>query len=166
MMMPTCKEGRLHSSAKLQLASALKHLEGPVYIQHETPRGWQTIRVDLTGLRPVVECAYPSGERIDDANAYFAMHGHYPEMIFDVAMVNEAGKPLFALEVVKGSWIDERKRAKLMRSPVIAVGVHAKLHEWYVDIHRLDARQLVVPNDHALDIETYVVGQWRKTRAN
>ncbi len=103
--------------------------------------------VDVTGLRPVVECAYPGGESVLDSSDYFAKHGHYPEMIFDVGLVDDKGVPVGAFEIVKSNPLSEEKITKLLKRKIFCFEVDA--FEFckdvgYIETGRIDARKLVI----------------------
>lgn len=137
-------ESRMHREAKGLVADMIRRGPGHLIVSHEVDGRWESYRVNVAGLSVVVECGYPSGETIEDVHEYCAIHGRYPQMIFDVGLVRD-GKVVAAVEVMKSHWIDDDKRRKILGSGVLVIGVTARSNDWAIDNVRLDAHELIVP---------------------
>jgi hypothetical protein len=137
-------EGRMHYQTKELVANMIRRGPGYLIVSHEVGFHWESIRVDVSDMEVVVECAYPGAEEVTDPHFYCATHGRYPEMIFDVGLA-QAGKVKVAIEVMRSNWIDAKKRAKILKSNVLVIGVCARSNDWEIDNIRLDAREVFIP---------------------
>lgn len=137
-------ESGSHSRAKHALA-ALIGAHDHLIAHHETEDGYQSVRFDIAGCDPVIECAYPSGLPCPDPDEYYADHRVWPDMIFDIGLIRD-GAIVGAIEIMRSCWIDQRKDAKLRASPIWCIGVTDKMDLWYTGGNRLDARYLRVPS--------------------
>lgn len=145
-------ESRMHREAKELVGSMIRN--GPGYINIACDDGVRISnwRLNTSGLEPIIECSYPNAAEISDADLYFAHHGHWPEMIFDVGLVRD-GKVLAAFEIMKSHWIDDKKKKKIYRAGIIVIGVPAQSNQWYVSDDRIDARLLMIPRSYEHIIE-------------
>jgi hypothetical protein len=111
---------------------------------------FKTYRIDISGLSPIEECGYPMACAVPDPQDYCDRTGVWPSMIFDIGLVAD-GKVVIGLEVMKTSWISPEKRAKIMKTDVLVIGVGDKLDEWDIDNTKLDARDMVAPSKRSLE---------------
>lgn len=137
-------ESRMHYEAKQLVADMIRRGPGYLIVSHEVGMRWESIRVDVSDMEVIVECSYPHPQEVDDAHYYCAVHGYYPSMIFDVGLVQN-GKVMVAIEILKAHWIDAKKRAKIIKSGILTIGVPAKTNEWEVDNVRVEAREVIIP---------------------
>jgi len=151
------KESMAHARTKGLVADMIANGPGYLLISHAVDERWRTYRLDVGGLDVVIECAYPDATPCPDSDAYYAEHGHYPRMIFDVGLVWH-GHVIAALEVMKSHWIDEVKRQKILASPVIVAGVTARPSDWLMDNARVESPDLIIPKKAAKIIHRIEIG--------
>lgn len=137
-------ESRMHYEAKQLVADMIRRGPGHLIVSHEVDMRWESMRVDVSDMEVVVECSYPHAEECNDVHYYCAVHGYYPSMIFDVGLVR-AGRVIAAIEILRSHWIDAKKRAKIIKSGILVIGVPAKSNDWEIDNVRIEAREVIVP---------------------
>lgn len=137
-------EGRMHYEAKQLVADMIRRGPGHLIVSREIGMRWESMRVDVSDMEVIVECGYPHAEEVVDVHYYCAVHGYYPEMIFDVGLVRN-GKIMAAIEILRTHWIDAKKMAKIHRSGILVIGVDAKTNDWETDAVRIEARGMVIP---------------------
>jgi hypothetical protein len=142
-------ESRLHRQAKDLVSDMIKRGPGYLIVSHEVGMRWESTRVDVSDMEVITECGYPIAEEVPDFHYYCAVHGFYPEMIFDVGLAR-AGKVLVAIEILKSHWLDDKKRKKIRKSGVVVIAADAKTNDWSVDNERIEAREFIYPPDSKL----------------
>lgn len=112
------------------------------HISHETMGRYRTLSVDLTEMRAYLECTYPIIHEEMTGREYFAEHGIYPKMIFDIGLVKD-GQVVGCIEVVNSHWIDQVKRAKIIKANIFCIAVCVRQDGVMVDHNHLDAREFI-----------------------
>lgn len=150
-------ESRMHYEAKQLVADMIRRGPGYLIVSHEVGMRWESTRVDVSDLEVIVECSYPHVGECNDVHYYCALHGCYPEMIFDVGLAR-AGKVVAAIEILRSHWIDAKKRAKIIKSGILVIGVPAKSNEWEIDNVRIEAREVIAPPNCKLTTPVLIGG--------
>jgi hypothetical protein len=152
-------ESRTHYAAKDRAAEICRSSNRLVLNTFEVGR-WTTYRMDLTGCEIVTECAYPSGESVENKSYYVAKHGRLPPMIFDVGVVKN-GKVVAAVELALSHWIDAKKWAKIAVSPVIVIEAHAFHPQWIMDgNNKIECENLRVPLRPLVELRRILPGDY------
>ena len=152
------RESKTHLSAKAQVASMVTN--GPGYLLVSAFEGgrWSTYRMDVSGSTAVTECAWPSGESVEDKNEYIVKHGRLPAMIFDVGIIKK-GKLVAAVELSLSHWIDGKKAAKIRSTDLVVLEVQAYHEQWQIeDLSRIECENLFLPVKPAIDFRRLRVG--------
>jgi hypothetical protein len=106
-----------------------------------------TYSVNLLGLTPVLECAYPDGISVEDTSSYFAVHGRYPRMIFDVGLVDDNENVVGAFEIFYTNAVSRQKIDKIITAGVFCFEMDALSVDGdgaFIDTGRIDARRLIM----------------------
>lgn len=154
---PGSRESEYHRSAKTAVAAMLRNGPGFAIVCALEGGRWSSYRMDIKGCDIVVECSYPEGKAVPDAHLYYAKHGRYPKMIFDVGLVRD-GKVVGAIEIVKAHWIDAVKRGKIEAAGIPVVEVSSRTSEWMVDDVKLQAETFHLPLKPALEVRRMRIG--------
>jgi hypothetical protein len=150
-------ESEYHRSAKESVARMLRAGPGYLIICASEGGRWSSYRMDTAGTTPVVECGFPDGKAVPDAHAYYAKHGRYPKMIFDIGLVKD-GKVVAAIEVVKAHWIDAAKQAKINEAGIPVIEVSSRTSDWMVDDVKIQAETFTLPLKPALPVRRMRIG--------
>lgn len=152
-------ESRTHLTAKALVANMLRNGPGHLLVSVQEGSRWSTYRMDVRGCSIVEECAFPSGEQVEDKSHYVARHGRLPSMIFDVGLV-KGGKVVAAVEVASSHWIDVKKAKKIDASDTIVIEVAAFTREWYVDdAARISCENLFLPIKPLIEFRRMRIGE-------
>lgn len=147
----THRESRYHLATKHGTADMLR-TGGVIHVDYDDGCRYRTLRMTVPdGAEIVTECGYPHLGETPGALDYYAEHGDYPLMIFDIAILLD-GKLLGVVEVMKSHWLDAAKVAKLNRERVGCIGIGAR-DDALRDLRRLEAKTLVLPAGHRLPLE-------------
>lgn len=149
------RESRIHIETKLMLARMAK--SGSLILTTEVGGRFVSYHFETIAMKPVVECAYPSGEAVLDSSVYYARHGYYPEMIFDVGLTLD-GEVVAALEVVRNHGLDDRKRRKIAASGILCICVKANYHEWYTDDRHIEGFEVIASPESFRRLEPILIG--------
>lgn len=158
MFVPDRKESWTHCGTKELVCRMIE--TGPGYLLASAEEGgrWSTYRIGTSDCKVVPECAYPSGETVEDINRYIVRHGRKPHMIFDVGLIRD-GQIVVAIEVSKTHWLDEKKIAKIKRTNVLVVEISSVQRDWYVDEKRLECKNIFIPDKLLADFRRLRVGE-------
>lgn len=154
-------EGHAHRNAKEDIARFLRTRPPFLFVSHCADDRITTYRLAVHDLRPLVECSYPKVHANISAAEYSIEHGCYPEMIFDVGLVDAENRVVFALEIANQHWLDDTKQEKLTKAGIITIEITHRTGEWNPDRCRVAAVNVVLPPKAVRSIEFWQGSGWK-----